>query len=80
MSRTQPCTVCGDPCRRWSNDAAALWLIAQCHYLHHMMTVLLAFKVLSLLFEAIMYHFIRARGHTEGWNIVYYIFALLKGA
>jgi hypothetical protein len=45
-----------------------------------MMTVLLAFKVLSLLFEAIMYHFIRARGHTEGWNIVYYIFALLKGA
>lgn len=49
------------------------------HHIHHMMTVLLAFKVLSLLFESVRYHYIAKYGVSETWSIVYYVFACLKG-
>lgn len=44
-----------------------------------MMTVLLVFKTLSMLFESIRYHYLRLTGAAEAWSIVYYLFAFLKG-
>lgn len=48
-------------------------------HLHRMMAVLIFFKAMSLLFESITMHFVAARGEPVGWNVVYYIFAFLKG-
>lgn len=44
-----------------------------------MMTVLLVFKTLSMLFESIRYHYLGLTGAAEAWSIVYYLFAFLKG-
>jgi hypothetical protein len=44
-----------------------------------MMLVLEAFKLLSLLFESIRFHYIAIFGFSEGWSILYYIFTFLKG-
>ena len=44
-----------------------------------MMTVLLVFKFLSLMFEAITFFNVKAFGHPIGWNVLFYIFAVLKG-
>lgn len=49
------------------------------HRIHYMMAALLAFKILSLLFESVRYHYIAMFGVSESWSIVYYIFASLKG-
>jgi hypothetical protein len=49
------------------------------HRIHYVMLMLLTLKVLSLLFESIRYHYISLYGVSEGWSIVYYIFAGLKG-
>ena len=43
------------------------------------MSVLVLLKILSLLFQAIQYHYIKTTGSGHGWSIVYYIFAALKG-
>lgn len=51
----------------------------QVHHIHHLMTVLLVLKTLSMLFESIRYHYIKTYGDGEGWDIVYYVFAFLKG-
>ena len=56
------------------------WMLSQLHHIHHIMTTLIVSKVLSLLFESVMYHFIRLHGHTDGWSTVYYIFAFVKGS
>mmetsp|Transcript_49700 Transcript_49700/g.119661 ORF Transcript_49700/g.119661 Transcript_49700/m.119661 type:complete len:443 (-) Transcript_49700:50-1378(-) len=47
--------------------------------LHRMMSVLLVLKALALTFESVTLHFVAARGAPIGWNVVYYIFAFLKG-
>jgi hypothetical protein len=44
-----------------------------------MMLLLEAFKLLSLLFEGIRFHYIAIFGVSEGWSILYYIFTFLKG-
>eukprot|EP00904_Undaria_pinnatifida_P000070 jgi/Undpi1/10063/HiC_scaffold_28.g12517.m1 len=44
-----------------------------------MMTVLLVFKTLSMLFESIRFHYLGLTGAAEAWSIVYYLFAFLKG-
>lgn len=49
------------------------------HRIHYMMAFLLAFKVLSLLFESIRYHYIAIFGVSETWSLVYYFFASVKG-
>ena len=68
--------------------SAALWLWCwvicrrdghKAHYIHHLMGGLMAVKCLSLLLEAIRFHFIAQTGSSEGWSIIYYIFASLKG-
>jgi len=46
---------------------------------HHLMAVLLALKLGTLVFQGIQYHFIKTTGSGRGWSIVYYIFAGLKG-
>lgn len=51
----------------------------QVHNIHHIMAVLLFFKTLSLLFEAVRFHYYAKNGYAEGWSIVYYIFAFVKG-
>ena len=43
-----------------------------------MFTVLLALKVLSLMFEALMYHSINIHGKPRGWAVVYYIAVFCK--
>jgi len=52
---------------------------AKVNRVHQLMTVLVALKMLSLLFETIQFHFIKTTGSGAGWSIVYYIFAGLKG-
>ena len=52
------------------------------HHIHYMMAVLLVLKALTLLFESIRFHYIAIYGTSEvaeAWNIVFYIFAFLKG-
>jgi G protein-coupled receptor 107 len=49
------------------------------HHVHMMMAALLLFKALAALFHSISYHFIQQNGQPVGWNVVYYIFAFLKG-
>lgn len=49
------------------------------HNIHAMMMILLTFKVLSLFFESVRYHYIAMYGVSETWSIVYYVFATLKG-
>lgn len=65
--------------------AAALWGLIlwrqrkQAHRLHFLMMVLVAFKALTLLSQAGMYHLIRTTGHPEGWNFAFYVFNFLRG-
>lgn len=47
--------------------------------IHYLMAVLLGFKVLSLLFESIRFHYIAMVGSSELWSIVYYVFVSIKG-
>eukprot|EP01089_Gocevia_fonbrunei_P015551 TRINITY_DN4570_c0_g1_i1.p1 TRINITY_DN4570_c0_g1~~TRINITY_DN4570_c0_g1_i1.p1 ORF type:complete len:474 (-),score=55.27 TRINITY_DN4570_c0_g1_i1:66-1487(-) len=47
--------------------------------IHHLMTLFVILKILSLLFKAIEYHYTKTVGHAGGWAIVYYFFAGLKG-
>jgi len=47
--------------------------------IHHLMSILIILKLLSLLFHSIEYHFIQTTGSGAGWRVVYYIFAGLKG-
>ena len=47
--------------------------------IHHLMSVLLLLKFLSVFFESIRYHAIRIVGHAEFWSTVYYLFTFIKG-
>jgi len=47
--------------------------------IHYLMTLLVVTKTLSLLFEAVMYHFIALTGHSTGWNVVFYILTFARG-
>ena len=49
------------------------------HRIHYMMAALLALKCLTLLFESIRFHYISVVGASELWDVVYFIFASLKG-
>lgn len=52
---------------------------ADVHKIHHLMTLLIVLRTLTLLFEAVMYHFIALTGHSTGWNIAYYIANFARG-
>jgi len=52
---------------------------ADLHHVHHMMSVLLLLKILSLFFRAVDLHYMKVTGSAFGWNVVYYLFATLKG-
>lgn len=43
------------------------------------MAVLGTLKVLTLLTQCGMYHYIRVSGSPDGWNIAYYIFTFFRG-
>jgi hypothetical protein len=47
--------------------------------IHYLMLALTVFKVLTLLSQALMYHFINLTGRADGWNIVFYIFTFCRG-
>lgn len=63
----------------------AVWIMhirkhpTKTHNVHHMMTVLLVFKLLSLFFEGVTWFNVQSHGSPVGWNVLYYIFAFLKG-
>ncbi|KAK9816823.1 hypothetical protein WJX72_005424 [[Myrmecia] bisecta] len=65
--------------------SAALWSAvvvkarANAHRIHIFMIILVAFKSLTLLSQAGMYHLIRIHGHPEGWNIAFYVFTFMRG-
>lgn len=61
------------------NHKSTAFATPSVHQIHYVMLMLLTLKVLSLLFESIRYHYISLYGVSEGWSIVYYIFAGLKG-
>jgi len=46
---------------------------------HHLMTAFFILKVLSLLFDAIRFHFIKNDGRAVAWDVLYFIFAFVKG-
>jgi len=63
-----------------------IWLLAfirgrgsDVNKLHHLMSVLIVLKFLSLFFHSIEYHYVQTTGSGAGWRVVYYIFAGLKG-
>jgi hypothetical protein len=45
---------------------------------HHLMTILLVVKMISVLAESIRLQFIKDTGQPSGWNIVYYVFYTLQ--
>jgi hypothetical protein len=47
--------------------------------IHHLVTGIILLKLLTLLFEAIEFHYKKTTGHPGGWVIAYYIFSGLKG-
>lgn len=49
------------------------------HAIHHLMTILLALKVLTTFFESARYHYIRVNGHAEFWSAVYFTMSFIKG-
>lgn len=49
------------------------------HRIHYLMTALGVFKVLTLLAQCAMYHYIRVTGSPDGWNVAFYIFTLFRG-
>lgn len=48
--------------------------------IHWLMLVLVTFKTLTLLTQAIMYLVIERQGSAHGWNWVYYITTFLRGS
>jgi len=58
--------------------AALSSLPAKIFAIHHLMSLLLVFKSLTVLFESIRYHYIRATGHAEFWSVAYYSLSFLK--
>jgi len=47
--------------------------------IHHLMSMVLALKLLTVFFESVRYHFIRVNGHAEIWSFVYYVLNFVKG-
>lgn len=64
--------------------AAATWVWwlrknrSDTHKVHHLMTLLVCVKAFQLLFESVMYHYIAITGHNSAWNVMFYIFTLMK--
>lgn len=48
------------------------------HRIHYLMLALGTFKVLTLLAQFGMYHYIRVTGEPDGWNVAYYIFTFFR--
>jgi len=49
------------------------------HAIHHLMTILLGLKSVTVLFEALRYHYIRIHGHAEFLSAVYFTMSFVKG-
>jgi NADH:ubiquinone oxidoreductase subunit 3 (subunit A) len=49
------------------------------HAIHHLMTLLLGLKTITVFFEALRYFFIRIHGHAEFLSAVYYVMSFVKG-
>lgn len=49
------------------------------HDVHRMMLALLILKTGTLFFESVRYHYIAIVGFSELWDLIYFIFAFLKG-
>lgn len=47
--------------------------------IHHLMTLLLGLKTITVFFEALRYYFIRIHGHAEFLSTVYYGMSFIKG-
>lgn len=64
---------------------SGLWLFvllrsrANVHTVHWLMLSLVAFKAFTVLSQALMYYYIERTGHSDGWNIAYYIFTFFRG-
>jgi hypothetical protein len=55
--------------KQWSNVRS----------IHHIMTVVIVFKILSLFCEAFEYHTMKYTGVKDGWAVMFYIFYSIKG-
>ena len=49
------------------------------HHIHHMMSMLLTLKTITVFAESARYHYIRVTGSGEAWSVIFYIFTFLKG-
>jgi len=47
--------------------------------IHHLMTIVLILKVLSLFFEVFKYVSLKNSGLADGWSIAYFVFSFLRG-
>ena len=61
---------------RWRSHLRAH--AAKVHAIHHIMTLLVALKMLQMLFESIRYHFIQLAGVAPTWSAVFFFFTFLK--
>lgn len=49
------------------------------HAIHHLMTVLLGLKTVTVFFESARYHYIKMNGHAEFLSAVYFTMSFVKG-
>lgn len=49
------------------------------HAIHHLMTVLLGLKTMTVFFESARYHYIKRNGHAEFLSAVYFTMSFVKG-
>jgi len=65
--------------------ASVVWIRIVCangqftKSIHHLMSVLVCLKFLSVFFEAIKFHVMKVDGTAHGWTTVYYVFTFMKG-
>ena len=49
------------------------------HAIHHLMSILLGLKTMTVFFEAARYHYIRMNGHAEIFSAIYFTMSCIKG-
>ena len=63
----------------WTSPGGGFISRPSVHAIHHLMTLLLLLKTITVFFEALRYHFIRIHGHAEFLSAVYFTMSFIKG-
>ena len=63
----------------WTSPQGGVASRPTVHAIHHLMTILLGLKTITVFFEALRYHYIRIHGHAEFISAVYFTMSFIKG-